>query len=72
MAIKHKLGKVQFNDSDEEITVNFSNSYSRTPVIKITNNQNFNIFLKDVTNSSFKIAKSELGQSEVHYIIIER
>lgn len=71
MSSKHETGKISINNNDE-IIVNLDNTYNQSPIIKITSDSNVNVFIKDVTNNSFKIFKSDSGQTEVHYIVIER
>jgi hypothetical protein len=71
MPLKHETGKILINNNDEVI-VGLNNTYNQTPVIKITSDSNVNVFIKDITNNSFKIFKSDSGQIEVHYVVIER
>lgn len=54
-----------------EIVVNFSQQFSILPSIKITGNKGINIYLTEVTVSSFKINKSQDDSLIVHYIAIE-
>tara|TARA_B100001057_G_C22815562_1_gene937266 strand:+ start:661 stop:1302 length:642 start_codon:yes stop_codon:yes gene_type:complete len=59
------------SDSVNEVAVNFSQQFSNLPSIKITTNKPINVYLTDVTKSSFKINKSQDDNLIVHYIAIE-
>jgi hypothetical protein len=72
MSNNYETGKVILNSEINEITIGFVNSYNQKPVIKITADENVNVFIKDVTASNFKIVKSDSVQANVHYIAIER
>lgn len=66
-----QVGKVNMPEGTNEIVVNFSQQFSILPSIKITGNKGINIYLTDVTVSSFKINKVQDDSLLVHYIAIE-
>lgn len=72
MANDYETGKVTILSSEEETTVSFTNSYSQTPVIKITSDSCENIFITETSTSNFKINKSSSNEINVHYVVISR
>lgn len=72
MSNNYEVGKIEFLSSENEKTIEFSNQYSSSPVIKVTCNKNINLFIKEVTNTYFKVCKSFEEDITVHYSVIER
>jgi hypothetical protein len=72
MSNSYESGKVTIPSNQVEFVVSLSETYIELPVIKITSNKNINIFISDVTTTSFKINKSNPEEVTVHYIAIER
>lgn len=68
----YESGKVIIPSNQVEFVVSLNETYIDLPVIKITSNKNINIFISDVTTTSFKINKSNPEEVTVHYIAIER
>ena len=72
MAIVHESGKITSPLNQEILTVSFSETYSQSPVIKITCDTNVNIYIQNITTSSFEIVKNSNEEIIVHYVVIER
>jgi hypothetical protein len=53
MGITYEKGKVTFSSSDEEITVNLTNSYIK-PVIKVTPSDDSTLYITDVQSNFLK------------------
>mgnify|MGYP001484720957 FL=1 len=62
-------GKVSLTNSSE-VTVNFTSSFTK-PVIKITPNEDINVFLSEVTSNYFKISCSSDVTVDIYYVVIE-
>ena len=72
MSINYEKG-IKYSPSDEEeVTINFVETYSQVPVVKITSNINVNIYISELTNTYLVITKSEDVEMNIHYIVIER
>ena len=72
MSNSYESGKVIIPSNQVEFVVSLNETFVELPVIKITSNKNINIFISDVTTTSFKINKSSPEEVTVHYIAIER
>lgn len=72
MSNSYESGKVTIPSDQVEFVVSLNETFVELPVIKITSNKNINIFISDVTTTSFKINKSSPEEVTVHYIAIER
>ena len=72
MSSRYEVGKETIPSNQIDATVTFNDAFIQNPVIKITSNKNINIFISDVTTTSFKINKSNPEEVTVHYIAIER
>ena len=70
MGITYEKGKVTFSSSDEEITVNLTNSYIK-PVIKVTPSDDSTLYLTDVQSNFFKVGKSSSNSLDIYYVVIE-
>ena len=70
MSIKHEVGKILIPNDSISASVSFQKNYSTIPSIKITTNKNINIFINNVTSSSFSIEKSELEEATIYYTVI--
>ena len=70
MGITYEKGKVTFSSSDEEITVNLTNSYIK-PVIKVTPSDDSTLYLIDVQSNFFKVGKSSSNSLDIYYVVIE-
>lgn len=61
---------VYFNGSDE-VTYNFSNSYSAPPVVVATSqNDSFNVFIKVLTSTNVTIGASVVNNDSVSIIVV--
>jgi len=72
MSKTYEVGKVILTNSEIEKIVSLAETYSQSPVIKITSNKNVNIFITNVSTSSFTINKSALEEVTIYYSAIER
>ena len=72
MSKTYEVGKVILSSSEIEKTVSLTETYSQSPVIKITSNKNVNIFITNVSTSSFTVNKSALEEVTIYYSVIER
>lgn len=72
MSINYEVGKINSSSQESEIRIDFSNQYSESPVIKVSCDKNINLFIKEVTNTYFKVSKSLNEEISIHYIVIER
>ena len=70
-SILKEVGKVIINENQFEIQVNFTSNFNNKPSIKLTTNENTNVYLEDVQTTHFKINTMSPEQIEVHYIAIE-
>mgnify|MGYP000864756598 CR=1 FL=1 len=64
-------GTVIFTSGEREKTVTFEESFTNTPVVKLTPNSNINVYLSDVQNSYFTIQKNDNSELTVNYVAIE-
>ena len=55
MSKKHETGKITIPQNTLSQSVNLLETYTEIPAIKITTNKNINIFINNVTSSSFSI-----------------
>lgn len=72
MSKTYEVGKVILSSSEIEKIVPLTETYGQSPVIKITSNKNVNIFITNVSTSSFTINKSALEEATIYYSVIER
>jgi len=72
MSKTYEVGKVILINSEIEKIVSLAETYSQSPVIKITSNKNVNIFITNVSTNSFTINKSALEEVTIYYSAIER
>ena len=72
MSKTYEVGKVTLSSSDIEKNVPLTETYSQSPVIKISSNKNVNIFITNVSTGSFTINKSALEEATIYYSAIER
>ena len=72
MSKTYEVGKVTLSSSDIEKNVPLGETYSQSPVIKISSNKNVNIFITNVSTGSFTINKSALEEVTIYYSVIER
>jgi Holliday junction resolvase len=72
MSKTYEVGKVILTNSEIEKIVSLAETYSQSPVIKITSNKNVNIFITNVSTNSFTINKSALEEVTIYYSAIER
>ena len=72
MSKTYEVGKATLTNSEIEKTVSLAETYSQSPVIKITSNKNVNIFITNVSTGSFTINKSALEEVTIYYSVIER
>tara|TARA_B100000035_G_scaffold205863_1_gene176017 strand:- start:7 stop:225 length:219 start_codon:yes stop_codon:yes gene_type:complete len=72
MSKTYEVGKVILSSSEIEKTVSLTETYSQSPVIKISSNKNVNIFITNVNTGSFTINKSALEEATIYYSVIER
>ena len=72
MSKTYEVGKVTLNSSEIEKNVPLGETYSQSPVIKISSNKNVNIFITNVSTGSFTINKSALEEVTIYYSVIER
>lgn len=72
MPTNYEKGIINSSVEEEEVTISFVETYSQTPVVKITSNTNVNIYISELTNTYLVIAKSENVEMSIHYIVIER
>ena len=72
MSKTYEVGKVTLNSSEIEKNVPLTETYSQSPVIKISSNKNVNIFITNVSTGSFTINKSALEEVTIYYSVIER
>jgi len=72
MSKTYEVGKVTLNSSEIEKNVPLTETYSQSPVIKISSNKNVNIFITNVSTGSFTINKSALEEATIYYSVIER
>jgi hypothetical protein len=72
MSTNYEKGIVNSALGEEEITINFVETYSQSPIVKITSNTNVNIYISELTNTYLVITKSEDVEMNIHYIVIER
>lgn len=72
MPTNYEKGIVNSAAGEEEVTINFVENYSQTPVVKITSNTNVNIYISELTSTYLVITKSEDIEMNIHYIVIER
>lgn len=72
MSINYEKGIKYSSSDEEEVTINFVETYSQVPVVKITSNINVNIYISELTNTYLVITKSEDVEMNIHYIVIER
>ena len=72
MAIVHESGKITSPLNQEIVTVSFSKTYLQSPVIKVTCDTNVNIYIQNITTTSFEIVKNSNEEIIVHYVVIER
>ena len=66
-----KIGKASISQGTTDIVINFPENFSVLPSIKITSNSPTNIYMSEVTVSSFKVHKNIEENIEFHYIAIE-
>lgn len=64
-------GTITFSTGETEKTVTFEEAFTSLPVVKLTPNNNTNIYLADVQNSFFVIQKNNDLELTVNYIAIE-
>lgn len=72
MSKTYEVGKVTLNSNEIEKNVPLGETYSQSPVIKISSNKNVNIFITNVSTGSFTINKSALEEVTIYYSAIER
>ena len=72
MAIVHESGKITSPLNQEIVIVSFNKTYSQSPVIKVTCDTNVNIYIQNITTTSFEIVKNSNEEIIVHYVVIER
>lgn len=64
-------GTISFAEGENEKTVTFDEAFTNLPVIKLTPNNNTNVYLTDVQNSYFVVQKNNSLELTVNYIAIE-
>lgn len=72
MSKTYEVGKITLSSSEIEKIVPLTETYSQSPVIKISSNKNVNIFITNVSTGSFTINKSALEEATIYYSVIER
>ena len=70
MSKKHETGKITIPQNTLSQSVDLQETYTEIPAIKITTNKNINIFINNVTSSSFSIEKSETEEAIIYYTVI--
>ena len=72
MSNKQKIvGKAKISSNLQELQINFSQTFSEIPSIKISGNNSFNVYMSDVTKDNFKLNKVVEEEITVNYIAIE-
>ncbi len=70
MSTKKEVGKITILENNVSVTIDFQQTYSSIPSIKITTNKNINIFINNVTLNNFTVEKSSLEEAIIHYVVI--
>jgi len=64
--------KFTFEYGAYEKTINLSKNYSNRITVKVTPiNENINLYLTDVQNNYFTVAKNSIEELDVNYVVIE-
>jgi|13_taG_2_1085334.scaffolds.fasta_scaffold80926_3 hypothetical protein len=71
MSNKYEHGKFIFDQGLKEKSIDLTEEYTNSKVIKLTPSKNINIYIKEIQATQFTVSKNVDEEVTVNYIVIE-